>query len=34
MCAHQAGRAVLYVNIQPEKGLKRAKLRQKGLKSG
>lgn len=34
MCAHHAGCAVPYVNIQPEKGSKRAKLRQKGLKSG
>lgn len=34
MCVHHAGRAVPYVNIQPEKGAKRAKLRQKGLKSG
>lgn len=34
MCAHHAGRAVPYVNIHPEKGSKKAKLRQKGLKSG
>lgn len=34
MCAYYAGRAVPYVNIQPEKGSKGAKLRQKGLKSG
>ena len=34
MCAHHAGRAVPYVNIHPEKGSKREKLCQKGLKSG